>query len=113
MCGDVAVISGLLVVFGALNLKTKKNLKNGMIIKKLPRAKQKLVREKKGGGALKVRKIFPQHIENWLIFSPFSGFIPDSRRRPKWAEKYVTFNEYLSILAQLFWLSHVKTHFYS
>lgn len=47
------------------------------------------------------------------VWGPFSGFIPDSGRRPERADKYVTFNEYVRVLAQLFQLTVVETHFYS
>lgn len=43
-------------------------------------------------------QIFSQRVENWLIFSPFSVFIPYSRRRAQQTKKYVIFNECVRVL---------------
>lgn len=44
---------------------------------------------------------------------PILWFYSRLRKEAEWAEKYVTFNEYVRVLAQLFQFSFVETHFYS
>lgn len=58
-------------------------------------------------------QIFSQRVENWLIFSPFSVFIPYSRRRAEQTKKYFIFNECVRVLTWLFPLPFEETHFYS